>query len=330
MSVPSGAPAPKRRRRKSRVDRPTQWLWWCLILTWIPTLLGYAESVGWPVDLLVHFRVQYLVVAAVLAIGFLLVGRRGGVALSLIAVALNGVAIAPLYYSGLAQSDESPLHRALLLNVQTSNTATDEVGALIDSVDADVVVLLEVNDRWLHDLAPHLRQYSGALARPRGDDFGLAVYTRPRIAESHLQRLGDAGVPAFVARVSLDSTELTVVAAHLLPPGSRTMDGRNAEEFDDLADVLSKLEPTSHHVLLLGDLNATPWSARFHALIDYSRMFDGRRGHGLNATWPTYAPPLLVPIDHCVTSRSVRIDAMSTGPRVGSDHYPLIVDFRLR
>jgi len=38
---------------------------------------------------------------------------------------------------------------------------------------------------------------------------------------------------------------------------------------------------------------------------------------------------LLIPIDHCLHSREVRIVRKQIGPDVGSDHYPVVVDFFL-
>jgi endonuclease/exonuclease/phosphatase (EEP) superfamily protein YafD len=34
-----------------------------------------------------------------------------------------------------------------------------------------------------------------------------------------------------------------------------------------------------------------------------------------------------IPIDHCLFSPGIRILSKEVGPRVGSDHFPVIVDF---
>ena len=80
-------------------------------------------------------------------------------------------------------------------------------------------------------------------------------------------------------------------------------------------------------VLLLGDLNATPWSHPFKRLLQETGLIDGSRGMGYQPTWPAGVLPLLIPIDHCLHSQELRVVHKEVGPMVGSDHYPVIVDF---
>ena len=56
---------------------------------------------------------------------------------------------------------------------------------------------------------------------------------------------------------------------------------------------------------------------------------DSSRGMGLQPTWPADIPLLWIPIDHCLYSDGIEIRGRRTGPDVGSDHFPLIVDFEL-
>ncbi len=82
--------------------------------------------------------------------------------------------------------------------------------------------------------------------------------------------------------------------------------------------------------MVLGDLNVTPWSPFFRDLLREGALRNARKGYGLRPTWPTMLPPLLIPVDHCLVSSGVTVHDCRAGRNVGSDHYPLVVDFSLR
>ena len=93
-----------------------------------------------------------------------------------------------------------------------------------------------------------------------------------------------------------------------------------------MADLIRRQDgPT----MLMGDLNTTPWAPTFRDFLDSSGMRDSRGGFGLQVTWPTYLPPLLIPIDHALVSPDISVRHFEVGPSVGSDHYPLLLDFTL-
>jgi endonuclease/exonuclease/phosphatase (EEP) superfamily protein YafD len=79
----------------------------------------------------------------------------------------------------------------------------------------------------------------------------------------------------------------------------------------------------------LGDLNTTPWSYHYHAFIRTSGLENASKGRGLHPTWPTFAPPLWIPLDHALHTDDLTILKKTVGPDVGSDHYPIRVDFAL-
>ena len=55
---------------------------------------------------------------------------------------------------------------------------------------------------------------------------------------------------------------------------------------------------TPHPLLLLGDLNLTPWSPYFERLLAGSGLRDSRDGRGLFPTWPVGWPPLWIPVSY--------------------------------
>jgi endonuclease/exonuclease/phosphatase (EEP) superfamily protein YafD len=80
-------------------------------------------------------------------------------------------------------------------------------------------------------------------------------------------------------------------------------------------------------VVVTGDLNATPWSHAFHRFVGDSGLLDSSRGFGLQPSFPMDGNPLIrVHIDHLLHSDDLVTVDRRLGPRLGSDHAPLIVE----
>jgi endonuclease/exonuclease/phosphatase (EEP) superfamily protein YafD len=96
-----------------------------------------------------------------------------------------------------------------------------------------------------------------------------------------------------------------------------------------LQTIASFLRPKTNPVLLLGDLNISPWSYYFEQLLTQANLRNSAYGWGVMPSWPVAFPALLIPIDHCLVSEGITIHQRRNGSAVGSDHYPVIVDFSL-
>jgi endonuclease/exonuclease/phosphatase (EEP) superfamily protein YafD len=80
--------------------------------------------------------------------------------------------------------------------------------------------------------------------------------------------------------------------------------------------------------MVIGDFNVTPFSPLFDDLLRDTGLIDARRVQGLQVTWPTYALPLWIAIDHCLVDEAIPVVDVRHGPDIGSDHYPLEVTVR--
>jgi endonuclease/exonuclease/phosphatase (EEP) superfamily protein YafD len=291
------------------------------------TVLGFFGRFGWYADLFSHFRVQYLLALTAITI-ILLVGRRHMQALAFGIVGLVNLATVLSLYFGGRQPDQgnATVLRVILVNVNTELGDPARVAHVVEQYDPDLIVLEEVNLRWLADLANVLDQYPYSTARPRDDNFGITLYSKLPFRRSEIVYVGDAEVPSVVCEIDAGDASFTVIGTHPLPParpeGYRY---RNRQ----LAALPAVIEDAKCPVLLLGDLNVTPWNYHFRRLVRDSGLMDSSRGHGVQPTWPTYTRLLRIPIDHCLHSPQIQIVKREIGPDVGSDHFPLIVDFVL-
>ena len=83
-------------------------------------------------------------------------------------------------------------------------------------------------------------------------------------------------------------------------------------------------------VIVVGDLNATPWSWPF-GLLTEAGLRNSQVGFGLQASFPARSMFVFrVPIDHLLHSDDLMVRDRYLGPALGSDHFPLIVDLELR
>ena len=304
--------------------------WWGFLmamgtLTGAASLLGFLGALHWLLDLCSHFRVQYFLGLGVTALLLLMLRQRRAAAVCGALALVNLGVVLPLYFgtTPTLAAGVVPV-RAMLINVNTRLGKPTEVAAAFRRFNPDLVVLEEVSARWLSDLEPALTAYRYSEREPREDNFGIALYSKFPFTQSRLAYIGDAEVPSVMAEIETPRGRCTVLATHPLPPAGREYSRlRNAQ----LAALPRWVRRATSPVLLLGDLNTTPWNHYFKRLVAESGLKDSSRGWGVQATWPTFSPLLRIPIDHCLCAPEIGIVNRQVGPHVGSDHYPLIVDF---
>jgi len=293
----------------------------------LATALGFLGAHFWFFDLFAHFRVQGAISGTILAvILFSLLGYRwGGVAAACAAIHVSF--LVPFYFGtpppppgGVPAS-----FRVATCNVNTRSGSPEKVAAWIAREDFDLLVLQEIDVRWLAELSDVLERYPHQSFRPRDDNFGIGLFSRFPLEETETHYLDSAGVPTLSAWISAPGGRIHVLATHPVPPIAPEQARQHAQHLAGIPDILSPDEP----VLLLGDLNATPWGHAFRSLLSRTRLRDSALGFGIQPTWPS--PPSLfgIPIDHCLHTPELSIHSREVGPDVGSDHLPLALEVSL-
>jgi endonuclease/exonuclease/phosphatase (EEP) superfamily protein YafD len=98
---------------------------------------------------------------------------------------------------------------------------------------------------------------------------------------------------------------------------------------DQLEKLAQLVRDQKKPVLLVGDLNVSPWSSYFTRLLKNSGLKNSMKGFGFQPSWPSNTSFLRIPIDHVLYTPEIVIRNRAVGPDVGSDHLPVIVDFAL-
>lgn len=289
------------------------------------SLAGFLGAWAWWLEILSQFRVQYAVCFVLLAAIFAL-GRKWKPMAGAFAMALVNALPVLLFLLPPAPAAPAggPAFRAMLMNVNTAWGDPRAVQAAISQARPDLLVLEEINDRWLANLAPALVAYPFRKIQPRHDNFGIGLFSRHPLASARIVPFGLVDIPTIFAQVQFSDRSCTLIATHPMPPGDAVLAGERNRQLDWLAGEIANL---SGPVLLVGDLNATPWSPVFGRFIHKCKLTDSARGRSIHPTWPAFIPPLWIPLDHLLHSPDLAVRNYAVGAAVQSDHLPVIVDF---
>lgn len=276
---------------------------------------SWSGKLPWLIDLAAHWQWLY---AAVLAAAIALGTPASRCWLLLLpGLALPWLTAAPMLPGTTAGPSTFTVISA---NVEFDNVDAAPLLDWVGRESPDLVVLLEVNERYAARLAA-LTDYAHRRIVPRDNPFGIALLSRHPL--THVSVIADAiGVPHIEAEVDWNGQRMRVLAVHPMPPISASFAAtRDAK----LAAWSKNLATAGLPGLIVGDLNATPWSSAFR-LVDAAGL---KRTTSLGPTWPAALQGLMgIPIDHVLATRDWKRVASSTGPHLGADHRPVIVRLR--
>jgi endonuclease/exonuclease/phosphatase (EEP) superfamily protein YafD len=275
-----------------------------------PAIPETANTLVWLIDLASHWQWLFLG-------GFILFGTIAALLEKRLAVLLLA---APLPWFTALEPAPATNGDIQSLKVATANVGLDnkDPQALLDWLDAEgieLAVLSEVTPAYAHALqAGSSFEYRHLV--PRSGPFGLALMSRHRLIAAQDSQDGD-GIPRIQATVLWQEQPGTVTALHPMPPiSTRYHHARNVGLRTAAQEAVASGQPS----LLMGDLNASPWSS---GMLGPSNA-GYRRATGLSPTWPAELRGLLgIPIDQILVSEHWAVEAAGTGPVLDSDHIPV-------
>ncbi len=292
----------------------------------IATLFGFLGRLHWFLDLFSHFRVQYMQLCLVPFFIVLWKHRNKRAAALVLLVCLNYSLVLPLYIGKPAPATEKPF-RAMLININAGNGHTEKVLGSIRQADPDILLLAEVTPKWARELEVLNATYPYRVAQPQDGCFGIMLLSKYPLEHGKVVQIGQAGVPSIVAEAFLPQGVVAIIGTHPLPPvGAQGSLQRNIQ----LAALPRLVHQQKHPVLLIGDLNTSPWSSHFTKLLTASGLKNSMKGFGHQPSWPVNHFFLRIPLDHVLHSPEIMIHNRAVIQDVGSDHFPVIVEFSLK
>jgi len=287
-----------------------------------------AAKLGWAFDLASHFRVQYVVADALLALA-LAAQRKFVISLLLAAcAALSAWAVLPyVAFSSTpvgAAAADGPTIKLLSANVLFRNHSAKRLLEIVRRESPDVVVLIEYTPEWAQMVGELRAAYPHRLEGPGSGAYGIALFSRFELESATPFDLGDTS--EIEARVLTPNGPLTLFAVHLRSPTTPWRGAMRNRQLDELATRVARVVGP---VVVIGDFNLTPYSPYFSDWLARTGLTDTRRGRSLSPSWPTLLPIVAIPIDHCTVSKDVTIVAHRSLPAFGSDHYPILAELAL-
>jgi endonuclease/exonuclease/phosphatase (EEP) superfamily protein YafD len=283
---------------------------------------------SWILDLLTHFRPHLAVALLSSSLVALFCGERRLASVGLLLVSAAAVPIVGYTRARPVTFQRSaPAFRLVTFNIWHHNSETARVAQFLEHTDADVLVIQEATPMHARQLRQQLPSYPYSMLDGTLDD-GTIVFSRWPIDDGHYVELTEGG--AHTASISIRWREhpVQLLGVHLhWPLGPKVSRFRNAE-LVGLASLAKNID--SRPLLVAGDFNITPWSSFYRDFVDESKLIDADLGQRLQASWPSVLGPFGMRIDHCLHSQHWDVIETSTGPELGSDHLPVIVDLRLR
>jgi endonuclease/exonuclease/phosphatase (EEP) superfamily protein YafD len=284
---------------------------------------GLLDGVAWPGAALALFRPQLTLLLLALSLVALAAGLRPFALGGLVAAAIGAALLVPAVRDPEpASPGDRPTTKVLTLNLWHRSDDVAAVEELIREERPDVVALLELTPAWQQALAPALRPYATRAVEPASGSTGIGLYARDRVQAPEIVRLVDDGRPAVEARLELPSGETRLLVVH--PPGAlRPGDTRRHER--ELAAIGGWAQEHGPRSLVCGDFNAAPWMRSLRGALAEGDLRAALPGGLFAGSWPALFPPLRVAVDGCLVGSSLRARA-ELGPRVGSDHFPVLVE----
>ena len=237
----------------------------------------------------------------------------------------------PIAAKKVKQSDKPPgddSFRLMISNVLQENTQYDLWLKIVRESDPDVIVAVEIDEKWDAALRPLERDYPHVIRQVQANYYGMVMFSRLRIIESEVRFLVQEDVPSIHATLRLKNDQHVLIhALHPRPP--EPMNDQDSTPRDAELIILGK-EIDKHQredpTVVCGDLNDVAWSFTTQLFLRLSKLFDPRMGRGMYNSFKADSWIWRFPLDHVFHSDEFKLIDLRVCDYVGSDHFPVLIE----
>ena len=290
-----------------------------LFLAILCSWLGCLRDIHWFLALFDHFRLQGALGCFLALVIFLIRKRWVFAAIAAFSMTINAW---PLYKTSFPlpstiTADGTRGLKLICFNVLTSNPKHAEVLDYLQKSEADVIVLLEINDAWMKSLEPLRQSHPNVIASPEEHNFGLALFSRLPLSESVVRKFADEEVNSIVTLVEHEGKTIRIVGTHPMPPTGEEATEASLGQLQAIAKFVT--DGSSIPTIVMGDFNATPWSPGMNELRNGSTLDFRTPKPVWRPTWQA-RNVLALPIDHALCTPPLFFEQRELSPDLGSDH----------
>jgi endonuclease/exonuclease/phosphatase (EEP) superfamily protein YafD len=294
-------------------------------------LIVLGRLPNWPFELGSHFLPLLIALEAAAFVWGAALKHRKTLILSALSLALGLWWLFPAIEAAAAPGGNPQGQLTVLsVNVLYSNMDPERLLSQIEEAGPDILLLVEINPAMLRKTLAGLPQYKYVIeAGPPAERTVLLTRQKPDFAEVlpltsapgseiiHVKSCGGAGASRCIHALGLHA---------VWPVSPDNLTQRNAELLA-AAELAARLgdEP----VVMMGDLNCTPWSPWFDRMLTVGGLRRAASaGQLLTGTWGLPLPLIGLPIDHIVHTAQISAASYKVGGYIGSDHFPVIAQLR--
>lgn len=294
------------------------------------------------VDILSHFKVQYLYISILFSVVFLYFSffyRKCIFALiiSIFLIFVNGLEVSsycmqPLRMTKTVKNVENNIKLGLF-NVLTSNNNYNKLLFEIKLKNPDIIILQEVDENWLNNISNLKDDYPYFVEYPREDNFGMSFYSKYPITKSAVEFWTYHEVPVIFAKVKKGKNEIAFYCVHTLPPVNTEYITVRNKMLQNINKILNNARKNEDNVIIAGDFNTTIFSPAYKKYIDSPLnskvVYDAIRYMSkIQGSWNAYHPPVFrVTLEHVLSIPPVIPLETELGNHIGSDHFPIFAEF---
>lgn len=223
----------------------------------------------------------------------------------------------------------------LIANVLMTNKKADEFKQIIRNNNPDIILVMEVDNWWIDQLAELKESYPYNIEYPLENAYGMSFYSKFPLSDHEIKFLSHSRVPSFHTVIILPSgKKFNFHGLHPVAPFPSDKypenigkEGEDQEKEVELLKVGKLVAKNKLPTIVAGDFNDVAWSNTSRLFGQSGNLKDVRIGRGLNNTFNAQSFFMRWPLDHFFVTENITVLDFKLLPGFNSDHFPLYAKF---